>query len=144
MSFNGVTLDLFMIHVILTTRDKDQLQECIQLIQSLWWQDYWSAWNPLDLSTMMLSPCHLLCQFYVSYDETIDRKRLSTIRRYGCWFQWFKLCLMVCINRTCCWYEAIWVYVIEVILNEQGDPDHFHDYALPRLWCQLMGLQEVI
>lgn len=36
-----------------------------------------SAWNPADLSKMALPPCHMFCQFYVSYKKNKDRGQLS-------------------------------------------------------------------
>lgn len=31
-----------------------------------------SAWNPADLKKMALPPCHMFCQFYVSYKKNAD------------------------------------------------------------------------
>jgi len=49
----------------------DQLKECINLIKT----DpnsrriVMTAWNPNDLKLMVLPPCHMFCQFYVSNGE---------------------------------------------------------------------------
>ncbi|TFK74792.1 thymidylate synthase [Pluteus cervinus] len=60
----------------------DQLQECIRKIK----EDptdrriILSAWNPKDIPSMALPPCHLMCQFYVHLPTTESQKpRLSCL-----------------------------------------------------------------
>ncbi|KZP18631.1 thymidylate synthase [Athelia psychrophila] len=45
----------------------DQLQECIQKIKEnpTDRRIILSAWNPADIPSMALPPCHMMCQFYV-------------------------------------------------------------------------------
>lgn len=47
----------------------DQLNDCIYKLQSSPYDRriIMSAWNPADLKKMALPPCHMFCQFYVSY-----------------------------------------------------------------------------
>lgn len=49
----------------------DQLMNCIDLIQHNpnSRRIVLSAWNPSDLSLMVLPPCHMFCQFYVANGE---------------------------------------------------------------------------
>lgn len=54
-------------HTDYTGQGVDQLAECIDKIKNNP-EDrriIMSAWNPADLSTMALPPCHMFCQFYV-------------------------------------------------------------------------------
>lgn len=54
----------------------DQLKECIRLIR----EDPYSrriiqtAWNPAQLHEMALPPCHILVQFYVSFEREYDNE----------------------------------------------------------------------
>ncbi|KND03432.1 thymidylate synthase [Spizellomyces punctatus DAOM BR117] len=51
-----------------TGKGVDQLKEVIRLIKEnpTDRRIVMSAWNPADLSKMVLPPCHMFCQFYVS------------------------------------------------------------------------------
>lgn len=52
-----------------TGQGTDQLAECIRQIQQSPYDRriIMSAWNPADLKQMALPPCHMFCQFYVSF-----------------------------------------------------------------------------
>ncbi|BFZ55534.1 Thymidylate synthase [Savitreella phatthalungensis] len=52
-----------------TGQGVDQLQECIHKITNTPYDRriIMSAWNPADLKAMALPPCHMFCQFYVSF-----------------------------------------------------------------------------
>jgi len=58
-------------HTDYTGRGVDQLAQCIDTIK----QDpdsrriVMTAWNPSDLDSMALPPCHMFCQFYVNAGE---------------------------------------------------------------------------
>jgi thymidylate synthase len=49
----------------------DQLRDCIEKIKNTPndRRIIMSAWNPADLSSMALPPCHMFCQFYVANGE---------------------------------------------------------------------------
>ncbi|KAG2339144.1 thymidylate synthetase, isoform CRA_b, partial [Suillus weaverae] len=58
----------------------DQLKECIRKIRDdpTDRRIILSAWNPAAMPLMALSPCHMMCQFYVHLPVTPDApKRLS-------------------------------------------------------------------
>ncbi|CCG80972.1 Thymidylate synthase [Taphrina deformans PYCC 5710] len=56
-------------HTDYTGQGIDQLSDCIRKLKSSPYDRriIMSAWNPADLSKMALPPCHMFCQFYVSY-----------------------------------------------------------------------------
>jgi len=51
----------------------DQLAEVIQKLKHKPYDRriILSAWNPADLGKMALPPCHMFCQFYVSFPKTV-------------------------------------------------------------------------
>ncbi|OBZ77420.1 Thymidylate synthase [Grifola frondosa] len=59
-----------------TGKGVDQLAECIRKIK----EDptdrriILSAWNPADIPSMALPPCHMMCQFYVHLPSSPDAK----------------------------------------------------------------------
>ncbi|KAK7036468.1 Thymidylate synthase [Paramarasmius palmivorus] len=62
----------------------DQLKECIQKIKEnpMDRRIILSAWNPKDIPSMALPPCHLLCQFYVHLppaDSPEQKPKLSCL-----------------------------------------------------------------
>lgn len=78
-------------HTDYTGQGVDQLQECIHKLKTSPYDRriILSAWNPADLKKMALPPCHMFCQFYVSYphaqrdgtatSESRGRGRLSCL-----------------------------------------------------------------
>lgn len=52
----------------------DQLAEVIQKLKHKPYDRriILSAWNPADLGKMALPPCHMFCQFYISFPKTED------------------------------------------------------------------------
>jgi thymidylate synthase len=62
-----------------TGQGTDQLKEVIRLIKNdpTSRRIILSAWNPADLSQMVLPPCHAFCQFHVENDENNVPKYLS-------------------------------------------------------------------
>lgn len=61
----------------------DQLQACIEKLQTSPYDRriIMSAWNPADLGKMALPPCHMFCQFYVSYPDAPRDETYSTETR---------------------------------------------------------------
>ena len=55
-----------------TAKGVDQLAEVIHKLKTNPYDRriILSAWNPADLKKMALPPCHMFCQFYVSYPKT--------------------------------------------------------------------------
>lgn len=58
-------------HTDYTGQGVDQLTECINKLKTSPYDRriILSAWNPADLKNMALPPCHMFCQFYVSYPD---------------------------------------------------------------------------
>lgn len=56
-------------HTDYTGQGFDQLTECINKLKTSPYDRriILSAWNPADLKKMALPPCHMFCQFYVSF-----------------------------------------------------------------------------
>lgn len=56
-------------HTDYSGKGVDQLAECIDKIRNKPYDRriIMSAWNPADLGQMALPPCHMFCQFYVSF-----------------------------------------------------------------------------
>jgi len=71
-------------HTDYTGQGVDQLQECIQKLKTSPYDRriILSAWNPADLKKMALPPCHMFCQFYVSYPHA-QRDGTSTAENRG-------------------------------------------------------------
>ena len=57
-----------------TNTGVDQLQKCIDLIRTDPYSRriFMSAWNPCQLDEMVLPPCHVSYQFYVTNENTLD------------------------------------------------------------------------
>lgn len=62
-----------------TGQGEDQLAEVIRKIKETPYDRriIMSAWNPKDLKSMALPPCHMFCQFYVSFPKEGGRPQLS-------------------------------------------------------------------
>lgn len=61
-----------------TNYDGQGVDQLAEVIQKLKHKPYdrriiLSAWNPADLGKMALPPCHMFCQFYVSYPKPEDQ-----------------------------------------------------------------------
>lgn len=70
-------------HADYTGQGVDQLAECISKLKSSPFDRriILSAWNPADLKKMALPPCHMFCQFYVSYPNAPRDSSYSTDNR---------------------------------------------------------------
>jgi thymidylate synthase len=64
-------------HTDYTGQGVDQLAECIHKIKTSPYDRriILSAWNPADLRKMALPPCHMFCQFYVSFPKATATER---------------------------------------------------------------------
>ena len=98
----------------------DQLADCIDKIRNNP-EDrriVMSAWNPADLEKMALPPCHMFCQFYVSF--TCCPARLSQFDRLPAQDSYFRIarstrrrmnCRAKCTKDRKCWHSPEYLSV---------------------------------